>query len=343
MSLDVSVIIPTYNRISMLEEALESVFSQEFDGVFEVIVVDDNSQDGTPEIVATKYPDVHLISLKQNLGHGSARNRGIEIAKGQYIAFLDSDDLWKPNYLQVQVEALKDQHRSIALSGYEIWQTGSDQRKSFTQKPDLKNHMSLMHKMLDYGNHYLWSGPSALVFPRYAFNEVGLFEERFRMGIDIDMYLRCLGAGFNTIFTELPVFIKREGLPDQLTNPKNLKAREKSVFSRVDKFYSLYGQQNHNLVPPIRNIHIENHLSFANDYFFVNHDPLNGLRLWAAAWQISPVGALLRLPAYVAKGITNWIKSRLKFILYYPSHKKAGTKKAILSLFFLGNIIQSLS
>ncbi|MGB3188751.1 MAG: glycosyltransferase family 2 protein, partial [Limnoraphis sp.] len=66
--IDVSVIIPTYNRIYMLEEALKSVLTQEFDGTVEIIVVDDNSSDKTSEIIDHKYPQINLISLKQNGG-----------------------------------------------------------------------------------------------------------------------------------------------------------------------------------------------------------------------------------------------------------------------------------
>ena len=91
----------------MLEEALASVFKQEFDGTVEVIVVDNNSQDSTPEVVGQKYPDVHLISLKKNVGAYVSRNRALLEAKGKYIAFLDSDDIWKTNYLKTQIAALQ--------------------------------------------------------------------------------------------------------------------------------------------------------------------------------------------------------------------------------------------
>jgi glycosyltransferase involved in cell wall biosynthesis len=295
--IDVSVIIPTYNRISMLEEALASVFSQEFDGVFEVIVVDDHSQDGTPEIVATKYPDVHLIRLEQNFGHGTARNRGIEVARGKYIAFLDSDDLWKPNYLKIQIEALKGRNRSFAVSGIESWDVLADRRHIVHQKPKLDN-MSPIHQLLLVGKIFILT-PSSVVFPLTIFDEIGLFEERFRVGVDIDMYLRCLGAGFNIIYTEFPIVTKREGSLDQLTSTKNLKAREKSVFSRIDKFYNLYGDKNNEIVPSIKHIYVENYLFYARKYFWNNYF-LSGLKsCLAAAHHGSPLIALF----YAAKGI----------------------------------------
>jgi glycosyltransferase involved in cell wall biosynthesis len=322
LGIDVSVIIPTYNRISMLEEALASVFSQEFDGVFEVIVADDNSQDGTPEIVATKYPDVHLIRLEQNLGHGAARNRAIGSAKGKYIAFLDSDDLWKPDYLKVQIASLEDQDRSFAVSGLEIWDVQADQRRIVLQKPDLDSYMSPIHQLLLIGKTFILT-PSSVVFSRAIFDEVGLFEERFRVGVDIDFYLRCLGAGFNMIFTEHLTVIKREGSSDQLTGHKNLKPREKSVFSRIHKYYHLYGAKNPNKAPPIKHIYIENHLWYTNAYFYIGY-PLDGLRSsLSAAHNGAPSLAFFcatkSILSYTKKEIKHSLKGGLKFFQHCTS------------------------
>jgi len=100
----VSIIIPTYNRASLLREALESVFAQTYQD-FEVIVVDDGSTDGTGEILKDLLDKVRYIR-QENLGCGAARNRGMEEAKGEYIAFLDSDDLWMDFKLELQVAIL---------------------------------------------------------------------------------------------------------------------------------------------------------------------------------------------------------------------------------------------
>lgn len=314
ISIDVSVIIPTHNRILMLEEALASVFSQEFDGVFEIIVVDDNSQDGTSEIVATKYPEVYLISLEQNLGHGAARNRAIKLAKGKYIAFLDSDDLWKPDYLKLQIASLKSQERSLAISGLEIWHIPSDRRYCLAQKPDLNKYMSPIHQLLIVSKGFV-NTPSSVIFPQYVFDEVGMFEENFRFGVDIDLYLRCLGADFTMTFTESPVAIKRNGIPDQLTNPKNLKAREKSVFARIDKFYDLYGNANITKVPSIKHIYTVNYLAYANVYFKYE-DPLNGLNSYRfAACNGSPVEAFSQAVKSVFYYVGRKIKKPIKTLL----------------------------
>lgn len=89
-----SVIIPTYNRAALLREALESVFAQTFTD-YEVIVVDDGSADDTPAVIAS-YGDRVRFYRQENSGPGAARNLGIQNAAGEYVAFLDSDDLWFP-------------------------------------------------------------------------------------------------------------------------------------------------------------------------------------------------------------------------------------------------------
>src|ERR1700742_4118116 len=89
-----SVIIPTYNRCAFIGRALDSVLSQEGCDL-EVIVVDDGSTDGTPEMLG-RYDRQIQILKQSNKGPGAARNRGLQEASGEYVAFLDSDDLWFP-------------------------------------------------------------------------------------------------------------------------------------------------------------------------------------------------------------------------------------------------------
>jgi len=109
----VSVVIPTYNRCGYLQQAIESVLSQVY-GDFEVIVVDDGSTDGTARVVAG-FDDGRVRYLYQpNAGRSAARNRGIEVARGMYLAFLDDDDLYLPHKLACQV-AFLESHPEIDL------------------------------------------------------------------------------------------------------------------------------------------------------------------------------------------------------------------------------------
>ncbi|MHC4881290.1 MAG: glycosyltransferase family 2 protein, partial [Planctomycetota bacterium] len=103
----VSVIIPSYNAKELLAEAIDSVLSQTLTDL-EVVVIDDGSTDGTTEVVkAIDDPRIRYF-YKDNGGVSSARNMGLDKAEGQYIAFLDSDDLYSPEYLKTMVTALED-------------------------------------------------------------------------------------------------------------------------------------------------------------------------------------------------------------------------------------------
>jgi glycosyltransferase involved in cell wall biosynthesis len=263
---DVSVIIPTYNRLSMLEEALSSVYSQDFDGVVEIIVVDDNSQDGTSEIVSQKYPDVHLISFKQNEGAYVARNRGLLEAKGKYIAFLDSDDLWEPNYLKSQVAALEGNERCFCVSNLVTWDTVKDERTTVLPRLEflnLRGFTSPFHRLLVVGS-FIWS-PSSVVFPRQVFSEVGLFDEIHRLGGDTDFYIRCLLADYRVLFTELPTAIGRKHGQGRLTDIRNQELRRKTRLARADKFHPLVEKCVD--IPPIERIRAEIDTHFAREYF----------------------------------------------------------------------------
>lgn len=108
----VSVIIPTYNRAHCVGEAIESVLSQTFRD-FELIVVDDGSTDNTQEVLS-KYGSAIRVIRQENSGVSAARNTGIKASRGEWVAFLDSDDLWEPEKLMVQMEDVTSNPEVVA-------------------------------------------------------------------------------------------------------------------------------------------------------------------------------------------------------------------------------------
>src|ERR1019366_10028396 len=102
----VSVVIPTYNRAAAVPRAIESVLAQTVTGL-EVIVVDDGSSDGTGQILGEMFGDRIRYYAQANHGVSVARNKGVEEARGEWIAFLDSDDLWEKEKLEWQFKALE--------------------------------------------------------------------------------------------------------------------------------------------------------------------------------------------------------------------------------------------
>jgi glycosyltransferase involved in cell wall biosynthesis len=109
----ISVVIPSFNRRGILSRALRSVLAQSV-APLEIIVVDDGSTDGTPDLLAREFPDVCLIR-QQRLGASGARNAGVAHATGDWIAFLDSDDEWAPSYLDRMSEAIRSTNGQAAF------------------------------------------------------------------------------------------------------------------------------------------------------------------------------------------------------------------------------------
>lgn len=267
---NVSVIIPTYNRLAMLEEALASVFSQKFDGTLEVIVVDDHSQDDTSEMITQNYPEVKLIRLEQNLGSYVARNQGLKEARGKYIAFLDSDDLWQPRYLQSQITALEGHKKSISVSAILLWYTTENLKFISLQKPNLRQFTSPIHQLLVKSNFI--QSPSAVVFSRQVFEQIGLFDENFRIGADRELYARCFIWGYQPLFTEEPLVVVRKHNQGQLTDItiKTIELRKKTRIAYLEKLYPLMLERK--LEPiPIHRLYGEIHGTAARQYFKERH------------------------------------------------------------------------
>lgn len=118
----VSVITPTYNRELFIVECIESVLAQTYEN-WEMVITDDCSTDGTVEVIR-KYADtdsrIRLYVLASNSGAGAARNNSIKEAKGRYIAFLDSDDSWRPDKLEKQVSYMEKMDCAISYTSYMV-------------------------------------------------------------------------------------------------------------------------------------------------------------------------------------------------------------------------------
>lgn len=114
----ISVIIPNYNYANFLGEAIESVLNQTYKNI-EIFVVDNESLDSSLK-VASKYQDFIIIIKKQHGGVSSARNLGLSSAKGSYICFLDSDDIWVEDKLEKQIKVALSSHADIVYSGIDL-------------------------------------------------------------------------------------------------------------------------------------------------------------------------------------------------------------------------------
>ncbi len=116
----VTVIIPTCNSAAFIDDALDSVFAQTFQD-FEIIVIDDASTDATASLVKARQDDrLTLVELPRNVGPGASRNVGIHHAAGRYLAFLDSDDIWLPTKLEVQLKVMRQADQPFTYTLYDV-------------------------------------------------------------------------------------------------------------------------------------------------------------------------------------------------------------------------------
>lgn len=184
----VSVIIPTYNRFLQLCCAVESVLKQTYEDV-EIIVVDDGSTDQTPSAFPQRFPSVQYIRIEHSGLPSVARNTGVRLAKGAYVAFLDSDDRWVFEKLAQQVAVL-DTHPNIGLacSNAFVVQGNSERSDKRYLAPEIGSRKHVLRTLL----HDNFVITSTAVVRRAVLDRVGLFEETpaLRVGEDYDLWLR---------------------------------------------------------------------------------------------------------------------------------------------------------
>lgn len=202
----VSVIIPTYNRASVLKRAINSVLNQTYKNI-ELIIIDDGSTDETQELL----DQLNLESIKTtNGGVSKARNLGIQQAQGKWLAFLDSDDEWLPEKLEKQIAFSNANPNINIIHGEEIWI-----RNGVRVNPKHK------HKK-GGGDQFLPSlklcaiSPSTVMLKKSIFNEHILFREDFPCCEDYDLWLR-LTSVMNVGFIDEFLIKKYGGHEDQLS------------------------------------------------------------------------------------------------------------------------------
>ncbi len=185
----VSVIIPTYNRASYLKEAVQSVLDQTYRN-FELIIVDDGSTDNTEEVVASFTDDRIRYIKKNNEGHaGKTRNVGLENARGEYIAFLDDDDVWLPEKLELQIKTMMEHPEfKASYTLYSIVGTGEQRKIHMHPKQNLQQG-NIFNDLIKYGA--IVCTPS-ICLHKDVIKKVGKFAEipELRSGQDYDLWLR---------------------------------------------------------------------------------------------------------------------------------------------------------
>lgn len=194
----ISIVIPLYNKESCILKTIQSAINQTYTD-YELIVVNDGSTDNGAKIVET-YPDTRIRLInKENGGVCSARNRGIQEAKGEYIAMLDADDQWDMKYLEEQVRMIHDFPDAAMWSiNYAETRNGEIVRRVPTGLPDgyrgyVEHYFEMPERVSDLFH------PSSTIVKKEVFDKVGLFDERIKYAEDSDLWFR-INALYKTAF-----------------------------------------------------------------------------------------------------------------------------------------------
>jgi glycosyltransferase involved in cell wall biosynthesis len=206
--INISVIIPTFNRACLVTRSIDSVMRQSYLPQ-ELIVVDDGSEDDTKVVIQEKFASVRYIK-QANKGPASARNVGIENAENKWLAFLDSDDLWMPNKLEKQVKALENNPGMQFCYSDEIW------IRDGARVNQKKKHAKFGGDIYQQCLPLCIISPSSAMIHVDVFEEVGMFDASLPACEDYDMWLR-ITAKFPVLFLDEPLIKKYGGHEDQLS------------------------------------------------------------------------------------------------------------------------------
>ncbi len=211
----VTVIIPTFNMAHYLGECISSVTRQSV-GNMEVIVIDDGSTDNTNEIVSSFGNRVSYF-YQSNRGESAARNMGIKISSGEYLAFLDADDIWLPEKIEKQIAVLnRNPNIGMVACGYTVVnETGrilyANAPRNYNNRETLRNALSIAQ--------IIPGSASGVLIRRECFGRLGCFDEEIKIGPDWDMWLRISSSYEIYFIEETLVTIRRTSGKPEFRNP----------------------------------------------------------------------------------------------------------------------------
>ncbi|HZI46917.1 MAG TPA: glycosyltransferase family A protein, partial [Pyrinomonadaceae bacterium] len=235
----VSVVIPTYNVAPFIAETLNSVFAQTFTD-FEVIVVDDGSDDAE-ELERALEPYLERVRYvrQENLGAGAARNRGVQEARGEFIAFLDSDDLWMPEYLEEQVRFLRADGYDLAYADALLFGDSPIAGKTYMQTAPSVGPVTFLSLVRNECNIIT----SGVVARRCVLVKVGLFNESLRNGQDFELWARLARSGAHLGY-QRKVLLRYRCREGSLSGDvMNRLTRETRVYQHIADNYDLTAEE----------------------------------------------------------------------------------------------------
>ncbi len=222
-----SILLPVYNREDFLLETLNTVLNQSFQD-WELVAVDDGSTDGSVSILESFTDDRFRIIKQKNAGAGAARNTAIANAKGEYFAFLDSDDLWKPNHLELHHKAIQDSNLKKAFFRSFI---------AFFENEITKDHQKIVVNNFKDSLEYAMQValyPTACTFHHSLFKDIR-FNEQIKINIDAECFIRVAAISEIFVIPEYTGLIRRH--PGNLSVAgSNNYFRQIEVWSKIQHY-----------------------------------------------------------------------------------------------------------
>jgi glycosyltransferase involved in cell wall biosynthesis len=189
-SVEVSVVIPTYNRRVLVARAVRSVLAQTCQ-VEEIIVIDDGSTDGTVDALAAEFGDRIRVQWQANAGVSAARNRGLQMARGHYLALLDSDDEWLPEKIALQLPWLQARPDfGMVLCDVQLMHQGRPGYNILRRRDSVPHDGNVLKWVLMQPS----MTPSSVLIRREVFDQTGGFNESLRTAEDLDFHCRVAAA-----------------------------------------------------------------------------------------------------------------------------------------------------
>jgi len=229
----VSVITPTKNVVPFIERSITSVKNQDCQ-IWEMILVDDSSTDSTMSLISKLIGSdkrFKLANNKEKAGASGARNTGAEMASGRYLAFLDADDYWYPNYLREQIEFIESCSPKTGIVCCWLRYANMTGRNRFFHTPLKKNYYfeDLLRSCVPRTN-------SCLIVRREAFEQIGGFDNEAAAGQDWDLCLRLLAT------SEFPILsCNRKILCTYTRRKTSLSMQPEKITQAIDKLIRKYG------------------------------------------------------------------------------------------------------
>lgn len=235
----VSIVMPAYDAAPYIGETLDSVFQQTFTE-YEVIVVNDGSPDteDLERTLDTYAPRIRYIKQK-NLGAAAARNEGLRAAQGEFIAFLDADDLWLPNYLDEQLKFLRENAFDLVCAdamhfGNSPW-VGKTYMEAFMESAPHQGEITFLG-LVSAEQSLITSG---ILARRAPIIKIGLFDEGLRNSQDFDLWLRLVRHGFRLAY-QRQLLLRYRCHENSLSGDEiNRSARQLRVYDKIEHSFEL--------------------------------------------------------------------------------------------------------